>query len=84
MSFPDDFVLPDDQPMTSIARQIGNAVPPVLAARIADALAAALDSGQLCRSVRSNQPLRRTDLAQVAEVLGLDIAHGGKYTYHHE
>jgi DNA (cytosine-5)-methyltransferase 1 len=43
MSFPDDFVLPDDQPMTSIARQVGNAVPPVLAARIAEALAASLD-----------------------------------------
>jgi len=43
MSFPDDFALPDDQPMTSIARQVGNAVPPVLATRIADALATALD-----------------------------------------
>lgn len=44
MSFEDDFVLPGDQSMTSIARQIGNAVPPLLARRIADALAACLRS----------------------------------------
>jgi DNA (cytosine-5)-methyltransferase 1 len=43
MSFPDDFILPEDQPMTSIARQIGNAVPPLLTTRIAEALAEALD-----------------------------------------
>src|SRR5947209_10661365 len=43
MTFPDDFVLPDSQPMASIARQVGNAVPPVLAERIADALAVVLD-----------------------------------------
>jgi DNA (cytosine-5)-methyltransferase 1 len=42
MSFEDDFVLPTDQSMTSIARQIGNAVPPLLARRIADAVAAHL------------------------------------------
>jgi DNA (cytosine-5)-methyltransferase 1 len=42
MSFPDDFVLPEEQAMSSIARQIGNAVPPLLARRIAEALAAAL------------------------------------------
>ena len=40
MSFPDDFQLPDDQSMTSIARQIGNAVPPLLARRLAETLAA--------------------------------------------
>jgi DNA (cytosine-5)-methyltransferase 1 len=45
MSFPDDFVLPEDQAMTSIARQIGNAVPPLLAQRIAESLAAALAVG---------------------------------------
>jgi hypothetical protein len=39
MSFPDDFVLPEDQSMSSIARQVGNAVPPLLARRIAEALA---------------------------------------------
>jgi DNA (cytosine-5)-methyltransferase 1 len=42
MSFPDDFVLPEDQSMSSIARQVGNAVPPLLARRIAEALATAL------------------------------------------
>jgi DNA (cytosine-5)-methyltransferase 1 len=42
MSFPDDFVLPEDQSMSSIARQVGNAVPPLLARRIAEALASAL------------------------------------------
>jgi DNA (cytosine-5)-methyltransferase 1 len=42
MSFPDDFVLPEDQAMTSIARQIGNAVPPLLARRIAEAVDAHL------------------------------------------
>jgi len=52
MSFPDDFVFPDGQPMTSIARQVGNAVPPVLAARIADALAPALDWAALPISER--------------------------------
>ena len=31
MSFPDDFEFPEHQSMTSVARQIGNAVPPLLA-----------------------------------------------------
>jgi DNA (cytosine-5)-methyltransferase 1 len=44
MSFPDDFVLPEGQAMSSIARQVGNAVPPLLARRIAEALAASLRS----------------------------------------
>lgn len=39
MSFPDDFELPADQSMTSIARQIGNAVPPLLARQLGNALA---------------------------------------------
>jgi DNA (cytosine-5)-methyltransferase 1 len=43
MSIPDDFTLPEDQPMTAIARQIGNAVPTLMAERFADAIAAALD-----------------------------------------
>jgi DNA (cytosine-5)-methyltransferase 1 len=42
MSFRDDFLLPEDQSMSSIARQVGNAVPPLLARRIAEALATAL------------------------------------------
>ena len=39
MSFPDDFILPEDQAMTSVARQLGNAVPPLLARRLAETLA---------------------------------------------
>jgi len=42
MTFPDEFVFPEDQAMTSVARQIGNAVPPLLARRIAESLAGAL------------------------------------------
>lgn len=37
-TFPDEFVLPTDQSMTSVAKQIGNAVPPMLAEAIASAL----------------------------------------------
>lgn len=37
-SFPDDFVFPEHQRMTSVARQIGNAVPPMLAAALARAI----------------------------------------------
>jgi DNA (cytosine-5)-methyltransferase 1 len=40
MTFPDDFELPTDQSMTSIAKQIGNAVPPLLARRLGEAVAA--------------------------------------------
>jgi len=43
MSFADDFVFPEHQAMTSVARQVGNAVPPLLARRIAEALAVHLD-----------------------------------------
>lgn len=43
MSFPDGFELPEEQPMTTVAKQVGNAVPPLLARSIADALAAQLD-----------------------------------------
>jgi DNA (cytosine-5)-methyltransferase 1 len=43
MSFEDDFVFSQSQPMTSVARQIGNAVPPLLARAIAEVLAQALD-----------------------------------------
>jgi DNA (cytosine-5)-methyltransferase 1 len=39
MSFPDSFAFPEHQTMTSIGRQIGNAVPPLLARRIAEGLA---------------------------------------------
>lgn len=43
MSFPDEFVFPEDQSMTSVARQIGNAVPPRLARSLAESIADALD-----------------------------------------
>ena len=43
MSFRDSFKFPEDQAMTSVARQIGNAVPPLLARQIAEALAVHLD-----------------------------------------
>jgi DNA (cytosine-5)-methyltransferase 1 len=43
MSFPDDFELPTDQSMTSIARQIGNAVPPRLALCLAETVADHID-----------------------------------------
>jgi DNA (cytosine-5)-methyltransferase 1 len=45
MSFPDDFILPEDQSMTSVARQIGNAVPCLFAQRIAERVAVCLDRG---------------------------------------
>lgn len=47
MSFSDDFALAGDQAMTAVAKQIGNAVPPLLARRIADALAPHLDASRL-------------------------------------
>lgn len=43
MSIPDDFAFPDDQTMTSVAKQIGNAVPPLLARRISETLVVHLD-----------------------------------------
>lgn len=47
MSFPDDFALLDDQPMTAVARQVGNAVPPLMAQRLAEAIALALDAARV-------------------------------------
>jgi DNA (cytosine-5)-methyltransferase 1 len=44
MTFEDDFEFPAEQPMTTVAKQIGNAVPPVLAAAIAEALVAQLEA----------------------------------------
>jgi DNA (cytosine-5)-methyltransferase 1 len=46
MSFEDSFELPEDQSMTSVARQVGNAVPPLLARCIAAAVAAHLDAAR--------------------------------------
>ena len=41
-TFPDDFVFPAQQRMSSVAKQIGNAVPPVLAAALARTVRAQL------------------------------------------
>jgi DNA (cytosine-5)-methyltransferase 1 len=46
MSFPDRFVFPEEQSMTAVARQIGNAVPPWLALQIAKSMALLLESNQ--------------------------------------
>jgi DNA (cytosine-5)-methyltransferase 1 len=43
MSFPDDFVFPAEQKWTDVAKQIGNAVPPLLARAVASTLASRLD-----------------------------------------
>jgi DNA (cytosine-5)-methyltransferase 1 len=37
-SFPDSFTFPDDQTLSSVARQIGNAVPPLLAKAVGQAV----------------------------------------------
>lgn len=49
MSFPDSFVFPEEQSMTSVGKQIGNAVPPLLAAAIANGIAELLqqDDGEV-------------------------------------
>jgi DNA (cytosine-5)-methyltransferase 1 len=44
MSFDDSFHFPEEQSMTSVARQIGNAVPPLLAQRLAEAIVLTLDA----------------------------------------
>jgi site-specific DNA-cytosine methylase len=44
MSIPDNFELPENQPMTAIARQIGNAVPTLMAQRFGEAIAVAMDA----------------------------------------
>lgn len=49
MTFPDSFELPEEQSMTSVAKQVGNAVPPLLAARIAEKVAE-------CLATRSFEP----------------------------
>jgi DNA (cytosine-5)-methyltransferase 1 len=58
MSFDDSFVFPEDQAMTSVARQIGNAVPPLLAHRIAESLAAHLDAAaEVISEVDTTEPV---------------------------
>jgi DNA (cytosine-5)-methyltransferase 1 len=46
MSFPDSFRFPEEQSMTSVGRQIGNSVPPLLAEHLAHAVHAALSGKQ--------------------------------------
>lgn len=46
MTFPDEFVFPEHQAMTAVSKQIGNAVCPDLATRIADVLAEQLLSSE--------------------------------------
>jgi DNA (cytosine-5)-methyltransferase 1 len=53
MSFPDDFELPADQKWTEIAKQLGNAVPPLLARAIAEALVLELDAAALDDAVEA-------------------------------
>jgi DNA (cytosine-5)-methyltransferase 1 len=43
MTFPDEFRFPEEQSMTAVARQIGNAVPPLMAAVLGRAMKAHLD-----------------------------------------
>ena len=43
MGFDDEFVFPEHQSMTSVGKQIGNAVPPLLATRLAESLAEHLE-----------------------------------------
>lgn len=62
MGFEDDFILPEDQSMTSVARQIGNAVPPPLAAALAKALAEHLSTAE----VKEDPPVPGAELAAVA------------------
>jgi DNA (cytosine-5)-methyltransferase 1 len=46
MTFPDDFLFPEQQSMTAVARQIGNAVPPSLALQVARSIATLLDGAR--------------------------------------
>lgn len=50
MSMEDDFVFPATQSMTVVGRQIGNAVPPLLARHFAEPIAEALDALEADRS----------------------------------
>lgn len=56
MTFEDDFLFPLDQSMTSVARQIGNAVPVLLARRIAEAVGAQLAGQRHLRGVALAAP----------------------------
>jgi len=65
-SFPDDFLFAETQAMNSVARQIGNAVPPVLAAAIARAVAEHLRThGQPLEGVVASRSGRHRELVPV-------------------
>lgn len=49
MSFPDRFVFPEHQSMTAVGRQIGNAVPPLLARAIGATIMSSLDCAPAVR-----------------------------------
>ena len=49
MSFPDGFVFPEHQAMTAVGRQIGNAVPPLLARAIGASIASSLGCAHAAR-----------------------------------
>lgn len=51
------FTLPEDQTMTAIGRQIGNAVPPLLAQRIAEALIEFLPDDEYSSTSQETQPV---------------------------
>jgi DNA (cytosine-5)-methyltransferase 1 len=59
-SFPDSFVFPASQSMVSVAKQIGNAVPPGLARALARAI-----REHLWEHGRSEKPLRVADRRQL-------------------
>jgi DNA (cytosine-5)-methyltransferase 1 len=63
-SFPDDFLFPEYQRMVSVARQIGNAVPPLLAKALATAVRAHLNShkGHGIPSAVTARPIRQLAL----------------------
>jgi DNA (cytosine-5)-methyltransferase 1 len=57
MGFPDDFVLSSDQSMTSVAKQVGNAVPPPLARCLAEAVALHLDAAREAIAAEPGDPV---------------------------
>jgi DNA (cytosine-5)-methyltransferase 1 len=62
-SFPDDFEFPESQSMISVARQIGNAVPPSLAAAIARSVREHLDAVASGKTVEvRGRPARQLSL----------------------
>lgn len=61
MTFPDDFEFPEEQPMTEVAKQIGNAVPPLLARVLAEALLEAFDRPDAANRREAKRDLRSSN-----------------------